>query len=93
MKVVKPSGVGMPRADEIIEKAQRIRELRNSIKKLRRAKNSGRAAVGLIEDTNDRVFNQEFWTIDDVPAIQSLINRRLSDLVAELQIINDTPLG
>ncbi len=91
--MVKPSGVGMPRADAIIEKAQRIRELRHAIKRLRGAKTSGRAAVGLIEDTNQRLFNQEFWTVEDVPAIQNLINRRLQDLVAELQAINDTPLA
>lgn len=91
--MVKPSGVGMPRADEIIEKATRIRELRQSIRKLREAKKSGRAAVGLIPDTNDRIFNQEFWTVEDVPAIQSLINQRLTQLIAELQAINDTPLN
>ena len=84
----------MARIDIILAKAERIRELKHSLKQITLAKQSGRGALGLIPDFNNKLFeNQEIWTPDNIPQIQALVLAREAELLAELQAIEDTPLG
>jgi hypothetical protein len=92
MKDLKWLNPPMTRLDIIKEKADRIRELRLAIQALQRAKDSPHAGFGLIPDVRDDVYNLEFWTVADVPKLQALIQTRLTELQAELQVIKDTSI-